>query len=137
MEEHFKLSDSELERQFIACELNPSVFSHEAHLRLAWINIDKYGLEQAVKNIQNHLMNFVSHLGAEDKYHMTVTIAAVQAVNHFMEKSKSNNFNDFITEFPQLKNKFKELLNSHYSFDIFSSSKAKQSYLEPDVFAFK
>jgi hypothetical protein len=43
-EKHLDLSDNEFEKQFINCELSPDIFSHEAHLRLAWINIKKMGL---------------------------------------------------------------------------------------------
>ena len=34
----------------------------------------------------------------------------------------SENFKDFIVEFSQLKQDFKSLINSHYSFDIFVST---------------
>jgi len=136
MEKHAELSDAEFERQFAACELDPSIFSHEAHLRLAWIHIDAYGLEQAKQNIQKQLQDFVAHVGAVDKYHTTLTVAAVQGVNHFMKKSKSDNFKDFIQEFPQLKNNFKELIGSHYSFDIFTSAEAKAGFLAPDLLPF-
>jgi len=137
MEHHFELSDADFERQFSNCQLNPSIFSHEAHLRLAWIHIDKYGLEQARENIQQQLQDFVAHVGSADKYHKTLTIAAVEAVNHFMKKSKSDNFKDFIMEFPQLKSNFRELISSHYSFDIFASPEAKSEFLVPDLLPFR
>ena len=96
METHFELSDADFEAQFADCKLDPSIFNHEAHLRLAWIHIDKYGIEQAEENIQKQLQDFVAHVGAKDKYHETLTIVAVQAVNHFMQQSKSDNLQDFI-----------------------------------------
>ena len=136
MEKHFELSDAEFEKQFTTCELNPSIFSHEAHLRLAWIHIDNYGLEKAKENIQKQLKNFVVHVGATDKYHTTLTITAIQAVYHFMQQSKTDNFKDFINEFPQLNNDFKSLINSHYSFDIFGSAKAKINFVAPDLMPF-
>jgi hypothetical protein len=37
MEQHQYLSDKEFEEQFETCQMNPSIFSHEAHLRLGWI----------------------------------------------------------------------------------------------------
>ena len=52
MEKHFELTDSDFEKKIISCEFNPSDFTHEAHLRLAWINIKKYGINQAEINIQ-------------------------------------------------------------------------------------
>ncbi len=137
MEKHFELSDAEFEKQFANCKLDPSIFSHEAHLRLAWINITNNGLEQAKENIQKDLQRFVAHVGAGNKYHKTLTIVAVQAVNHFMQQSKSNSFKDFIKEFPQLKDNFKELISSHYSFDIFSSLKAREDFLAPDLLPFE
>ena len=133
MQNHLELSDLEFEKQFRECELNPKAFSHEAHLRLAWIHIHKYGLTQAVENLQTQLEKFVANIGAKDKYHKTLTVVAVQAVNHFMEKSGSDNFEDFIKEFPQLMNNFKGLINSHYSFDVFASEKARKEYIAPDV----
>ena len=136
MENHFDLSDSDFENKFISCELNPSDFTHEAHLRLVWININKYGIKQAEKNIQIGLKNFVEFVGAKDKYNMTLTLAAIKAVYHFMLKSNSDNFKDFITEFPRLKYNFKELMDCHYGFEIYDSKKAKTQFLEPDLLPF-
>ena len=136
MEKHFELTDEEFEQQFSSCLLNPSVFSHEAHLRLAWIYIDKYGLEQAKTKIQKQLQDFVSHVGATDKYHKTLTIVATHAVNHFKNQSKSANFQDFILEFPRLKNDFKGMISSHYSFNVFNSPKAKLEFIKPDLIPF-
>lgn len=136
MENHFYLSDSDFEHQFMSCELSPSDFTHEAHLRLAWINITKYGIKQAEKNIQNQLERFVKFVGAKDKYNMTLTLASVKVVYHFILKSESDNFKDFIAEFPRIKYNFKTLLNSHYGFDIYNSEKAKREYLEPDLIPF-
>lgn len=136
MEKHYELKDAEFEEQFANCTLGASIFSHEAHLRLAWIHITNHGIEQAEKNIQEQLQNYVDFVGATDKYNKTLTIAAVKAVGHFMRRSGSDNFKDFITEFPQLKNNFKALISSHYSFDIFNSQKAKTQFLTPDLHPF-
>ena len=136
MENHFALSDCDFEKKFIGCEINPSHFTHEAHLRLAWININKYGITLAEKNIQNQLQKFVQFVGAKDKYNITLTLAAIRAVHHFMLKSDSDNFKDFISEFPRLKYDFKELMACHYGFDIYNSEKAKTEFLEPDLIPF-
>ncbi|WP_025743531.1 hypothetical protein [Aquimarina pacifica] len=136
MQKHFELSDADFEQKIILCELNSSDFTHEAHLRFAWINIDKYGIKQAEKNIQNQLQKFVESVGAKDKYNITLTLAAIKAVYHFMLKSNSDSFKDFIIEFPRLKYNFKELMDCHYGFDIYNSEKAKTDFLEPDLVPF-
>jgi hypothetical protein len=107
-----------------------------AHLRLAWINIVRYGIEKAEENIQSQLQKFVAHVGAKEKYNTTLTIAATKAVYHFKLKSKSDNFKGFIAEFPRLKTNFKDLMASHYGFDIYHSEKAKTAFLEPDILPF-
>ncbi|WP_298903525.1 hypothetical protein [uncultured Psychroserpens sp.] len=136
MEEHYQFSDEEFNRQFETCKLDPGLFSHEAHLRLAWIHINNLGLIKAEETIQNQLQNFVAHVGAKDKYHTTVTVVAIKAVYHFMKRSKTRDFKSFIAETPQLKTNFKGLIGRHYSYDIFKSDKAKTEFLEPDLHPF-
>ena len=136
MGKHFELSDSEFEKQFINCELNPEIFTHEAHLRLAWIHIKKYGIVEAETNIQCQLREYVKSVGSENKYNTTLTLAAVKAVYHFILKSDSNSFQEFMIEFPRLKNNFRELMSCHYGFDIYNSEKAKMNFLEPDLLPF-
>ncbi len=136
MQNHYQLSDNDFEAQFANANLDPAIFSHEAHLRLAWIHLNRYGLRQAEENICAQLVNFVNTIGAADKFNKTLTIAAIKAVHHFMQKSTSDNFADFIEEFPRLKYNFKELLGYHYGFDIFQSERARKEYLEPDLLPF-
>jgi len=136
MEKHFQLSDSEFEQQFINCKLDPSDFTHEAHLRLAWININRYGIEKAEKNVDAQLKAFAEFLGVKNKYNKTLTIAALKAVNHFYMKSRTDNFKDFINEFPRLKTNFKDLMACHYGFDIYNSDIAKKEFLAPDLLSF-
>ena len=133
MEKHYQLSDSEFEQQFSTLTLDPEIFSHEAHLRLAWIYISKYGVEEALDRVGSQIHTFASHHGDSKKFHVTVTGAAVRAVYHFMLKSRSNSFAGFIAEFPQLKTSFRDLLDSHYSVDIFKSEKARKEWLDPDI----
>lgn len=136
MEEHFMISDEEFEMQFANSELKPALFSHEAHLRLAWIHIRKYGVKAAIDNIDRQLRDFVALLGAKDKYNKTLTVAAIMVVSHFMKKVPADNFGDFIEQNPRLKYNFRELIASHYAGDIFNSALARNEYQEPDLLPF-
>lgn len=135
-EPHFELSDNLFELQFSTCKLNPALFSHEAHLRLAWIHVYKYGTEKAIKNICEQLPVFVQSAGAAGKYNVTLTVAAIKAVSHFYHKSAADNFQGFINEFPGLRYNFRGLMAHHYSTDIFNSELAKKQYLEPELIPF-
>jgi len=79
---------------------------------------------------------FATHHGEADKFNTTVTIAAVKAVYHFMQKSTSDNFTDFIREFPRLITNFKDLLDAHYSFNVFADHKARKEFVAPDLMVF-
>ena len=136
MHSHFQLTDTQFEQQFQARTLDASLFSHEAHLRLAWIHIKKYGIEKALQNIPMQIIHFVDNLGARDKYNHTLTIAAIKTVYHFTLKSTTTTFKDFIQAFPRLTNNFKGLLACHYQFDIFNNELAKEVYIEPDLLPF-
>jgi len=136
MEKHFTFTDDQFERLFENKTLEPDVFTHEAHIRLAWIHITKYGPEQACDNVVTQLLAYVKMLGAEDKFNHTLTVASMKMIDHFMSKSSSVDFKGFIGEFPQLKTNFKGLVIQHYSFDIFNSAEARQGYLEPDLLPF-
>ena len=134
---HIDLSDDAFVSEFKNCTLPPNLFNHEAHLRLAWIHLKKEGLEKATTSICNQLLRYVNHFGESDKFNKTLTIAAVKIVYHFIQKSKTDNFFDFILRYPELKKGFKKLINAHYSFDIFTSEKAKTEYLTPDLLLFE
>ena len=136
MEQHFTLTDAAFEEQFATGSLNPALFSHEAHLRLAWIHISKYGEATAIENIREQLQNFVRLVGATSKYNDTLTVAAIKAVYHFMQKAPLATFHEFITAYPRLKTNFKDIIQQHYGFDIFDSVAARAAYIAPDLLAF-
>lgn len=136
MGDHYTYSDKELEVQFRNSEFPAPLFSHEAHLRLAWIHLSRYGPEIAILNIRNQLKTYVGFLGAADKYNETLSVAAVKAVWHFMLRSETDNFRDFIAENSRLKFNFKELISQHYASDIFNSDAAKREYQEPELLPF-
>lgn len=135
-EKHHFLSDEEFAQQFSNKTLNPEIFTHEAHLRFAWIMIQNHGLKLGAEIICEQILAFVKPLGAEEKYNKTLTIASMKMVNHFMQKVETDNFLDFIQSFPALKYDFKTLVSKHYSFDIFKTERTRLEYVEPDLIGF-
>ena len=136
MEKHWKLSEEEFEEKFSTCSFRPLWFTHEAHLRLAWMYVNKYGKEIAFEKYSEQLQAFANKYNAKGKYNATVTYASIQIMSRFIEKSEAYDFQDFINEFPELKSKFKGLLTTHYSSDIFTSKEAKKHILQPDLVPF-
>jgi hypothetical protein len=113
-----EMNDNELLQQFKDCTLSPSFLTHEVLLRITWILIRKNGLERAiVKNCKLKEQYFKEVLKS-DKYNNALTIAYAEILHHFMEKSTSRDFDKFLQEFPRLKYSFKDLVKTHYGYNI-------------------
>ncbi len=136
MEEHFSLSDASFAEKFRNCNLGSISFTHKAHLRLAWIYITTSGEQIAIDRICEQLKTYTASVGAEEKFNLTVTIAAIKAVNHFVKKSSALTCKQFLLEFPALTISFKDLIATHYSTDIFEEEKAKHTFMQPDLAPF-
>ena len=136
MEDHFGYSDERLEQLFSSSQLQPKHFTHEAHLRLAWIHITKYGRRKAVDELTKQIRTYATSLDAAHKYHHTITVAAINVVNHFICRSSSDDFVALVAEFPRIKSHFRELLLTHYSSDLIFSDSAKSQYVEPYLLPF-
>ncbi|MFK7951494.1 MAG: hypothetical protein AB8B73_01510 [Ekhidna sp.] len=136
IKDHTHFSDQEFEQLFETYQLKPGMFSHEAHLRLAYLHIKKYGVAQAEINMCKQIEGFALSLGATDKFNKTVTIASVKVMNQFMKESTSDNFFDFIKEFPKLNTHFKDVLGTYYGFNVFADKRAKKEFLAPDLLPF-
>lgn len=136
IKDHYQYSDEEYEKVFESFNLKPGLFSHEAHLRLAYIHIKKYGCPQTEVNMCEQIKGFAESLGVFDKFNKTVTIASVKVMDHFMQKAESKNFPDLMKEFPRLLTNFKDILAQHYGFNVFADKQAKLEYVAPDLLPF-
>lgn len=130
---HRKLSDDAYEKAFADKTLRPGWFTHEAHLRLAYIHILKYGYEGALANMRAQIKAFAENLGIYDKYHDTVTIIAVVMTAEAMENAQENDFINFIEGSGRYLLNFKALLNNHYSYNLFKDLKSRKEWVAPDL----
>lgn len=133
---HYDLNDQDFIADFKSGVLPPACFSHEAHLRLAWLQIRELGIEEAIPVLRQLIIRYVDGLGARDKYHDTLTVAAARTVHHFMLQSSATTFPAFIEAFPRLTADFKGLLACHYSPHALQEPLARTTYQEPDLLPF-
>lgn len=136
MENHFQLSDHEFVYVFKTQTLNPKIFTHEAHIRLAWIYLNSYTIEQAIEQFSNELLELVTLHNATDKFNKTLTVAAFNIINNFKVNSNTVDFRTFIKAYPELVLDFRSLVKKHYTKDVFNCPKAKKSFVEPDLILF-
>ena len=55
---HYDLSDTEFLERYLACEFDPQLFDHEAHLRLGWLLIRDHGVEVAAEVLCDSIQRF-------------------------------------------------------------------------------
>lgn len=132
-EKHQLLTDQQFEEKFKACKLPPVVMTHEAHLRLAYIHLKKYGLKKTVKTLTEQISRFYLDLGDASKFNKTITVASIKLLNQCIKKAKTSDFRSFVNEYPKLKENFLSLIKKHYTIDIVNSYKAKRQFIQPDM----
>ncbi len=133
---HWDYSDEEFVEKLVSGTLNPGLFSHEAHIRLAWIFISKSGEEKAIADTCAAIKGYVDHLKIKGKYHETITVAAVKLVAGAMRTHNYAGVRDLLAKNASLLHHFKESVQRHYSFDVFDDPRARDQYVEPDLIPF-
>ena len=135
-ESHFQFNDESFLIQLEDGSMRPNLFGHEAHLRMAWLYIKKYGVKNAVDRACSTIRRYDFIHGSGNKFHVTLTAASVKVVHHFIQKSTAKNFPKFMLEHPVLKVDFSRLLLQHYGQEVLRSNVAKNEFVEPDLLPF-
>ena len=121
-----QLTDNQLLGRIQECSLDPTDFTHETLLRLSWILIQKYGLDEAIQKNKEIKENYYKTALKSDKFNITLTKAYVEILHHFMERSSTNDFEKLLREFPRLKFNFKNLVKTHYGYNILKKHRKEE-----------
>jgi len=107
-------------------------FPHRSHIRMAWLYLRASGWERGQEQIRQGIQQFAAALGADRKYHETITVFWARLVNHAINCDPGiDSFDVFIERYPFLLNG--KLQASHYSRDLIASEAARQRWIEPDL----
>ena len=131
------LNDTDFLNEIVNCTLSPELFTHEAQLRLSWVLINKYGVEIAtVKNCKIKERYFIKSL-KNDTFNLPLTKAYTEILHFFMESSSTKDFDKLLREFPRLKFSFKNLVKTHYGYNILKEHRTqKLAPLNPILYSF-
>lgn len=61
--------------------LDPAKFDHRLHLAIAWAYLQRDGFPEGALHFRRHLHAYVAKVGAEGKYHETITWAYLVLLN--------------------------------------------------------
>jgi hypothetical protein len=126
-------ADAAFLRAFDAGDVPGGEFGHREHLRLAWILIDRYGLDAAVPEIERRLRHLAEAHGMPEKYNRTMTLFWVRLVAHVAARTPAATSAEFLDAEGWLLNP--GLARRHYSAELLSSRRARAAWVDPDLIA--
>lgn len=135
-ENHNQLSDNEFLYCFETLTLDQLLFTHDAHVRLAWLYLKKENsFEKALEKITEGIKRFDNHFAGGNKYHHTITVAFAFIINNRFRQCRTESWEKFMLLNKDLKVSRKALL-VYYSDSLLDSPEAKIKFIEPDLLTF-
>jgi hypothetical protein len=126
-------ADAAFLRAFDAGTLPAEGFGHREHLRLAWILIDRLGLEAALPEIERRLRHLAEAHGMPERYNRTLTLFWVRLIAHMAARRRAASFSEFLAREGWLMEP--GLARRHYSQGLLASDLARAQWVEPDLIA--
>jgi hypothetical protein len=106
-------------------------FHHRDHLRLAWVQIRRLGLERASEVVTTGIRHFATQHGSAHRYHDTMTRFWLRVVGIGISRHPELRFDELLAAEPHLLDK--GLPFRHWSRATMASDSAKRQWVEPDV----
>jgi hypothetical protein len=130
------VSDEAFLIEFEACRWPLEQWHHQQHIKLAYLYLRRYGLEEGVKRIREgikaHNAARAISEGPASGYHETMTQAWIRLVYVTLcEYGPAETADAFYEQNPQLWQK--KTLRLFYSREVFMSVKAKAEFVAPDL----
>jgi hypothetical protein len=119
--------------RFENADIDPERFDHEAHVYIAWLYVQNYELPEAIAKFDSGLKRLVAKLGADGKYHATLTWFFLLLIADRAEDDQS--WLDFRQSNTDLIANSKELLSRYYSDGYLFSERARGRFVLPDRLA--
>ena len=127
----FTAADGQFLAAFEAGQIANRDFHHRDHLRLAWIQIRRLGLERASDAVTVAIRQFAARHGHGDRYHETMTRFWLRVVGMGITRHPALPFDDLLAAEPHLLDK--NLPYRHWSRERMGSDEARRQWKEPDI----
>src|SRR5260221_13351544 len=121
------MTDHEFLHAFESGRLSPSEFHHRDHLRLAWLQVSRLGLEAGSAAVAGGIRRFAEAHGQHRLYHETLTRFWVRIVAHASQPT----FGATLARHPMLLRK--DLPLAHWSRDTLYGDAARSAWVQPDL----
>lgn len=117
---------------FEAGDIDPGRFDHEAHVYVAWRYLQRYRPAEAIHRFTDALRRLTVRIGAEAKYHETVSWFFLLVTAERMAESGDGDWEEFRRRNPDLVCGGMMLVRDCYSRERLDSDEARRRFLLPD-----
>jgi hypothetical protein len=127
--------DADIVSAFENGTLDPARFNHRLHLSLAWTYLQRDGFPEGALHFRRHLKAYVAAVGAQDKYHETITWAYLTLLNEEMSlrSAPGESFDSMIARRPDLLDHRNGAIARSYSKAQLDVPDARRVFLLPTV----
>lgn len=124
--------DRAFARAFARATLPPAEFSHRGHLRVAWVYLRRRPFARAALCFGRHLRRYARSLGAEGKYHETLTWAYLALLNERLQDAPpGEGFEAFLERCPEFADPKAGLIGRYYDRALLASPLARRAFVLP------
>jgi hypothetical protein len=127
------LADDDFLARLEAADLPAGSYNHRAHIRTGFLYVERHGFESAVKRMRKTLVDFTIAVGAQGKYHETITVAFLDLINQRLAGQCPGDWKSFLEANPDLLDG--AILLKYYDPDVLKSDQARASYIPPTASA--
>lgn len=124
---------NQLIEQFETQSIAGGDFNHRNHLRVAWHYITNYSVSRARERIHQGLIKLTKVLGAEEKYHRTMTDFFIDYLLQVKWYLNTDSWERVEARGEYLLKDARSLIGNYYSDSLLESEEARKEYVEPDL----
>ena len=118
---------------FETCTLNPALFNHRGHLRLALLHLQAQGFETTATTLPRRIQRYATYLGAPEKFHATLTHALLELVQERLTLMPPGTpWEAVLAAHPELERDALALVQERHSPAQLATAEARQRALPPD-----
>jgi hypothetical protein len=126
------LDDETYLARFHARTLGPEFFDHRGHLRMAWLHLRHFHVEEATARVCEGVRDLATKFGAPEKFNYTLTEAFMRIVARRMREHEDDGFEAFLQRNADLLTDAKGVVARHYSDERLHSAPARATWIGPD-----
>jgi hypothetical protein len=125
------MSDDEFMSALEATAFTRAEWTHEAHVRMAWLYITRFPTAEALERVRTGIQKLNASFGNSTGYHETITVTFVRLIGARL--APGEDYSAFRERNPDLLERTLTALLHYYTRDRLHSPEARAGFIEPDL----